>query len=115
MLVNFWASWCDPCRAEAPELQAFYEAHEDELVVLGIATEDLTGDSLEFVEEFDLTYPQLRDQDPDQSKEDFAMTGLPENFLIDPEGKVALIRRGPVDEAYLNDYVAPLISQAPAK
>ncbi len=114
VLVNFWASWCDPCRAEAPELQAFYERHKADLVVLGIATEDLTGDSLEFVEEFGLTYPQLRDQDPDQSKEDFAMTGLPENFLIDPTGKVALIRRGPVDEAYLEDYVAPLIGGAPA-
>ncbi len=113
MLVNFWASWCDPCRAESPDLQRFHEQHADDgFTVLGISTEDLTDDALEFVDEFDLTYPQLRDHDPDESKEDFAMTGLPESFLVDPEGQVALIIRGPVDAAYLDQYVTPLIDES---
>ena len=68
--------------------------------MLGIDTEDLTDDALEFVDEFDLTYPQLRDGDgPTSARRTSAMTGLPESFLVDPDGQVALISRGPVDAA----------------
>ena len=111
VLVNFWASWCAPCRDESPTLQRFSERHGDDVAVLGIDTQDLTGDALAFVREFDLTYPQLRDPDADSplSEEAFGATGLPESYLIDPEGDLALIRRGPVDDEYLERFVEPLI------
>jgi cytochrome c biogenesis protein CcmG, thiol:disulfide interchange protein DsbE len=110
VLVNFWASWCDPCREEAPALQRFYERYRDQgVTVLGIDLDDATEDARDFVEEFGLTYPQLRDGDGDEWRDDYAMTGFPESFLIDPEGDVAQIRRGPVNEEYLTRHMEPLI------
>ena len=114
VLVNFWASWCVPCRDESPALQRFYDRHRDDVfVVLWIDTQDLSGDALEFVRELDLTYPQLRDPDADSplSEDEFGATGLPESYLIDPRGDLALIRRGPVDDAYLDRFVEPLVSE----
>jgi cytochrome c biogenesis protein CcmG/thiol:disulfide interchange protein DsbE len=112
VLVNFWASWCNPCRTESPDLQAYQDEFGGErFTVLGINQEDLTDDALEFVEEFDLTYPQLRDASGDQA-DPFGMSGLPESFLIDPNGNVAVIRRGALDQAYLDEVVTPLVTAA---
>lgn len=114
VLVNFWASWCRPCRDESPTLQRFYERHRNRgVVVLGIDTQDLTGDATAFVREFGLTYPQLRDPDTADplSEREFGATGLPESYLVDPEGNLALIRRGPVDDEYLERFVEPLIGE----
>jgi cytochrome c biogenesis protein CcmG/thiol:disulfide interchange protein DsbE len=109
VLVNVWASWCDPCREESPALQRFHERHQDEgFTVLGIDSRDVTDDALEFVAEFDLTYPQLHDPEGDRPDE-LGMSGFPESFLVDPDGEVALIRPGPVTAEYLDEQVLPLI------
>jgi cytochrome c biogenesis protein CcmG/thiol:disulfide interchange protein DsbE len=109
VLVHVWASWCDPCREESPALQRFYEEHRGQnFTVLGIDSRDVSSEGLAFVEEFGLTYPQLHDSEGDVP-DDYGMTGFPESFLIDPEGKVALARSGPVTGAYLEEAIAPLI------
>lgn len=111
VLVNFWSSWCEPCRTEAPELEEFHRRHRaDGFTVLGVALEDVKDDSKAFVEEFGLTYPQLRAADSAEAIDDYGLVGRPENVLIDPEGKIALVRRGPVDAAYLRERVEPLIT-----
>jgi cytochrome c biogenesis protein CcmG/thiol:disulfide interchange protein DsbE len=107
VLVNFWASWCPPCRDESPSLQRFYERNRNRnFVVLGIDQRDLSEDGSKFVRENGITYPQLRDGEGERA-DPFGMTGLPENFLVNPRGELALIRRGPVDDRYLERYVAP--------
>jgi cytochrome c biogenesis protein CcmG/thiol:disulfide interchange protein DsbE len=109
VLVNFWASWCVPCKEEAPLLEEFQRRHGGAgFTVLGIDSRDLSGDGRAFVRRYDLTYPQLRDGDGAVAHE-FGTTGVPENFLIDPAGKVRLLVRGPVTEDYLREDVAPLL------
>ena len=76
-------------------------ATHERFTVLGINLDDNTDDAGAFVDEYGLTYPQLRDGDGRERRDAYGMTGFPESFLVDPEGRIALIRRGPVDEAYL--------------
>jgi cytochrome c biogenesis protein CcmG, thiol:disulfide interchange protein DsbE len=109
VLINVWASWCDPCRDEAPALERFYRAHRaDDFTVLGIDTQDNTEDGRAFVKEFGLTYPQLHDGSGDYA-DDLKTTGVPENFLIDPDGNVALVLRQPVTAESLDTQFAPMI------
>ncbi|MDX6602877.1 MAG: cytochrome c biosis protein CcmG, thiol:disulfide interchange protein DsbE [Solirubrobacterales bacterium] len=109
VLVNLWASWCIPCREEAPVLQRFYERNrERDTTVLGINVQDNEGDAVAFLREHPTTFPQLRSVG-DERSDAFGSTGVPENFLVDPRGRLALIWRGPVDEQFLAERVLPLI------
>ena len=109
VLVNLWASWCGPCREEAPELDRFALRFRDRGVrVLGINVQDNSGDALAFLDEFELGYPQLRSVG-DERSDAFGSTGVPENFLVDPKGRLALIWRGPVDGRFLDERVLPIV------
>jgi cytochrome c biogenesis protein CcmG, thiol:disulfide interchange protein DsbE len=109
VLVNLWASWCDPCRQEAPDLESFWRRFRDHNVtVLGIDVQDNGEDALAFVREHRLTYPQLRSVGDERSAA-FGSTGVPENFLVDPRGRLALIWRGPVDQRFLEERVIPIV------
>jgi cytochrome c biogenesis protein CcmG/thiol:disulfide interchange protein DsbE len=109
VLVNLWASWCLPCRDEAPALERWWRAHRDEgVTVLGINVQDNSKDALAFLDEFRTTYPQLRSVGAERS-EAFGSTGVPENFLVNPRGRLALIWRGPVDDRVLRENVDPIV------
>ena len=110
VLVNIWASWCGPCKDEAPDLVDFQSEHSKGggFTILGIQTQDGTDDGLDFVEEFGLNYPSLRDGSGDYADE-LGAAGVPETILVDPEGKVAYYRPGPVTEVELQGEILPLI------
>ena len=109
VLVNLWASWCPPCRQEAPDLDRFARRYRERGVsVLGINVQDNSDDALAFLDDYDLVYRQLRSVG-DERSEAFGSTGVPENFLVDPRGRLARIWRGPVDEELLEREVVPLV------
>jgi cytochrome c biogenesis protein CcmG, thiol:disulfide interchange protein DsbE len=113
VLVNLWASWCIPCREEAPVLERFYRGQRaDHAAVLGINVQDNRDDAVAFLRDHPTSYPQLRSVGDERSSA-FGSTGVPENFLVDPDGRLALIWRGPVDNRFLRDRVEPLIKAAP--
>lgn len=113
VLVNLWASWCTPCRKEAPALERFFHRYGDRgATVLGINVQDNSNDALDFLRGYGITYPQLRSVGDERSAA-FGSTGVPENFLVDPHGRLALIWRGPVDAQFLDERVAPLIEGSP--
>lgn len=109
VLVNFWASWCVPCQDEAPALTKFQEEHDGQnFTVVGIDTQDISDDGTKFAHEYDLTYPLLHDGNGDNGHE-FGTTGVPENYLLEPNGKLAWAVAGPVDARMLEEHVEPLL------
>lgn len=111
VLVNLWASWCGPCGEEAPVLESFYRRNRDrDVTVVGINVQDNEDDALAFLREHPSGYPQLRSVGNERSKA-FGAGGVPENFLVDPRGRLALIWRGVIDDPFLAESVEPLIEE----
>jgi cytochrome c biogenesis protein CcmG/thiol:disulfide interchange protein DsbE len=109
VVLNYWASWCEPCRKESPLLERWHRKLEKRNgTVLGVDVLDVTSDANDFIEEYGLTYPQLRDKDG-STQEDFGIVAYPETFVIDREGRVAAIQRGPVREEFMRSTVLPLL------
>lgn len=112
VMVNFWASWCVPCREEARALNQLQEERGGpDFTVVGVDSNDLSPDARAFIEKYAVEYPQLRDGNGDLAHE-FGTTGVPESYLFDPQGKLKVPWRGPVDEKILREQFLPLI---PAK
>lgn len=83
VVFNFWASWCIPCREEAPTLEATWQKYRDDGVVfVGVNVQDSIEDAQEFADEFGLTYPTIRDTDL-RLWTQFGVRGLPETFFVD--------------------------------
>lgn len=88
VLVNFWASWCVPCKDEAPLLErAWKEYAGNDLVVIGVNIQDLESEAQKFIAETRATYFQVRDRDGAVSRA-YGTTGVPESFFIDREGRI---------------------------
>ena len=111
VVLNYWASWCEPCKAESPLLERWHQKiSKRNGTVLGIDVLDVTSDAQGFIDKFGLTYPHLRDNDG-ETMEKFGVIAYPETFVIDREGRVAAIRRGPVDEEFMRTSVEPLLDE----
>jgi cytochrome c biogenesis protein CcmG, thiol:disulfide interchange protein DsbE len=111
VVLNYWASWCDPCRAESPLLERWHRRMARRGgTVLGIDVLDVTSDARAFVRRYGLTYPMLRDADGETQSE-FGVVAYPETLVIDRAGRVAALERGPVDEAFMRREVEPLLGE----
>lgn len=88
VVVNFWGSWCGPCRYEAPDLQRIHERYADQgVVMIGVTYIDEPEDSLDFIDEFSLTYMNAPDPRSDVAGK-YNIDGAPETFIIGRDGKV---------------------------
>ncbi len=88
VILNVWASWCGPCKEEAPYLEEVWQKNRARgLVVLGLDAKDFRADARRFAARYDLTFPLVYDG-PGNAIDGFGVTGFPETFVIDREGKV---------------------------
>lgn len=105
VVVNFWASWCLECRTEHPALDAAWGRYRERGVVfVGVLFEDTVEDGLAFAEEFETDWP-LVDDPGSRTAIDYGVFGVPETFVIAPDGTVAAKRVGPVDYEWLTSTI----------
>ena len=111
VVINFWASWCPPCRDEMPDLQWLSEEYQKDLVVLGVNTAyvDDRSDALAFADELALTFPILFDQSGDVSEGLFSVRGLPTSYWIDRRGTVRQIQVGAMTRDQMIDVAEYLL------
>lgn len=112
VLLNYWASWCEPCRREAPLLERWQRRMEaGGGTVLGVDVLDVTGDARAFARKYGLSYPILRDGDG-KSQAALGILAYPESFVIRRDGRIAAAKRGPVDDSFMRESVVPLLRRA---
>lgn len=109
VLLNFWASWCGPCRDETPDLQSLYEQSGNRgLVVLGVNQQEQPDSVRRFAEEFGVTYPVLLDRSGEVSQAYGVGRGMPISFLLAPNGVIEAVFFGRLSEESLADIAARL-------
>lgn len=109
VLVNFWATWCGPCRAEFPDFQEASVDNADNLVIIGVnnTTTDQLSEVPKFVEEMGVTFPIVLDKTGDVAKA-YQIFGLPTSVFINSEGEVVEVFTGPIDKAYIESKLSDL-------
>lgn len=110
VIINFWATWCPPCRLEMPEFQRAYEAHkEDGLVILAVnVAESAEAVRSFFYDEMGYTYTPLLDEES-RVAEAYGAVGLPATFFVDATGEVTAVHRGALTQAQLQNYLEDTI------
>lgn len=115
VVVNFWASWCLPCRDEAPILERVWREYKDKGVVfVGVNVNDITAKAMAFIEEFDITYPNGPDLYSRISRA-YRITGVPETLFITSDGQVTERHIGPISEAKLRTALEELLPKGGVK
>ncbi len=99
VVINFWASWCVPCKKEAPRFRAAAKAHEGRVVFLGIDINDFKSDARRFLRKYRVNYVSVRDRDA-STQVSYGLTGVPETYYLDGRGRVLAHTPG---EATRND------------
>lgn len=109
MVLNIWASWCPPCTEELPALQSVWTSYQDaDVVLVGAAYQENENDVRAAVESYGLTYPIGLDTN-DRIASTYGITGVPETFIIDAEGRIAYVHIGPITADQLTQEMESLV------
>jgi cytochrome c biogenesis protein CcmG/thiol:disulfide interchange protein DsbE len=112
VLINLWATWCPPCRAEMPAMQDFYRKYEAQgFVVLGVnaTAQDYPLNIVPFVQEYQLTFPILLDETGEVARK-YELRSLPSSYFINRDGSVAeVVIGGPMSGALLQTYIQQIL------
>lgn len=104
VVLNIWASWCLPCRVEAPILERFHRLYGDRVLILGVNVQDTSANALAFVREFSLTFPSVYDKRGRIGIE-YGFHGVPETFIIDRNGTILVRHAGEISAEQLQGYI----------
>jgi cytochrome c biogenesis protein CcmG/thiol:disulfide interchange protein DsbE len=114
IVVNFWGSWCAPCRDEAPDLQAAHDRFaQDGVMVVGVGFRDTERAARQFIDDLALTYPNGNDTGL-KITEDYHVSGAPETYIIDREGNIAAFYIGQFPPEWLTETLNTLIEDDPS-
>ena len=110
VIINFWASWCNPCNIEAPHLQSYYEKHQAdvEILAVNVTAKDNKAAAQKFVDQYGLTFPILLDQTGDVSTMYGAFT-IPTTIILNRNGEIKQEIAGPLEEDQLEQLIQPII------
>lgn len=112
IVLNFWASWCVPCRDEAPILQNLWQRYrERNVIVVGVAYLDNERDSLDFLNEFGISYSNGPDFGT-RISDTYRIRGVPETFVIDQSGEIIFFLPAPITEGQLDDVLQFLLESS---
>lgn len=110
-LVNFWASWCAPCRAEHPNLEML---SSEGVTIYGINYKDQPDKALAFLQDLGNPYAAIGTDSEGRNGLEWGLYGVPETFVIDAEGKIVLRFAGPITQSILDSTIRPAIEAATA-
>jgi peroxiredoxin len=112
ILVNLWATWCPPCKEEMPALQTLYNKYVDQgFTIVAINDGDPTADVLQFIKDYQLTFPVWLDPTYIATEQAFKTLNLPSSFVIDRTGTVRLMWVGGISRKMLDKYVPAIITE----
>ncbi len=115
VVVNFWASWCDPCRREAPLLErTWQQAHDRGVLFVGLNQQDVLRDARRFLSDFGTSYLNVRDPGNGVARR-WGLVGLPETFFLDADGRVVAHILGEASAGELRDGMEAALSGRPAR
>ncbi|KEO84370.1 redoxin domain-containing protein [Tumebacillus flagellatus] len=111
VLLNFWASWCEPCRQEMPDIEKAYETYKDQgLVVLGANLQENNVSIQGFTDTMGLTFPILMDKDGKLAVQTYKVKPIPTSFYIDKDGILRVKAEQPMTLSFIEDNVKPLLA-----
>ncbi len=112
VIINFWATWCGPCRVEMPHLQEAFAENQENVVVLGVNLRDRDDpDAVPgFLEEFGLTFPVVLDTDAGDVAKTYKVFGQPASIFVNPDGTVHEVFYGPINKKFIDTKISEMLS-----
>lgn len=108
-LVNYWASWCAPCRAEHPQLETL---SEEGVTIYGINYKDEAGNALKFLDDLGNPFTAIAQDEPGRTALEWGLYGVPETYVVTGDGRITYRFAGPITVEIMEKYIKPELAKA---